>query len=188
MSAEALEARVISAAEAALEAQGYVGPLDVLCGIGWLPGARLDAWRQGRLPTLSDGIQVNPDKVIDALDVLMRWATANGLTPSAADYVARTRDRRRLVFVSSDRPAIEDIFRTHWVSPDLSDAKKRQLAERQSRPPDLVVIQAIRDWKCEECGMTGDLMIMEGEGPLCLQCADMDHLVLLGAGDAALTR
>jgi len=29
---------------------------------------------------------------------------------------------------------------------------------------------------------------MEGAGPVCLTCADMDHLVYLPAGDAALTR
>jgi len=29
---------------------------------------------------------------------------------------------------------------------------------------------------------------MEGPGPLCLGCADLDHLVFLAAGDAALTR
>ncbi len=29
---------------------------------------------------------------------------------------------------------------------------------------------------------------MEGPGPLCLECADMDHLVVLPPGDAALTR
>jgi hypothetical protein len=29
---------------------------------------------------------------------------------------------------------------------------------------------------------------MEGDGPLCLACAEMGHLVLLPAGDAALTR
>jgi hypothetical protein len=29
---------------------------------------------------------------------------------------------------------------------------------------------------------------MEGAGPLCMACADMDHLVFLASGDAALTR
>src|SRR6267143_2948863 len=29
---------------------------------------------------------------------------------------------------------------------------------------------------------------MEGPGPLCLACAELDHLVFLGRGDAALTR
>ena len=31
-----LEERVVKAAEAALEAKGYVSPLDVVIGIGWL--------------------------------------------------------------------------------------------------------------------------------------------------------
>ena len=34
----------------------------------------------------------------------------------------------------------------------------------------------------------GDFLIMEDAGPLCLTCADMDHLVFVPAGDAALTR
>lgn len=29
---------------------------------------------------------------------------------------------------------------------------------------------------------------MDEPGPVCLTCAEMDHLVFLGAGDAALTR
>jgi len=35
---------------------------------------------------------------------------------------------------------------------------------------------------------SGDLLVMEGPGPLCLACAELDHLVFLGRGDAALTR
>ncbi len=46
----------------------------------------------------------------------------------------------------------------------------------------------IKDWTCANCGDTGEFLIMDGSGPLCLTCADMDHLVFLGAGDAALTR
>ena len=34
----------------------------------------------------------------------------------------------------------------------------------------------------------GRLLLMEGPGPLRMRCADMDHLVFLPAGDAALTR
>ena len=36
MSSEALEKRVVAAAEAALAERGYVAPLDVLVGVGWL--------------------------------------------------------------------------------------------------------------------------------------------------------
>ena len=58
-------------------------------------------------------------------------------------------------------------------------------AERSSG---LVVIQPVRDWTCAECSGTGDLLRMDDAGPLCLSCADLDHLVFLPSGDAALTR
>jgi hypothetical protein len=57
-----------------------------------------------------------------------------------------------------------------------------------SRSPDLVVIEPLREWTCTSCGGSGSLLFMEGPGPLCLGCADMDHLVFLPAGDAALSR
>ena len=53
---------------------------------------------------------------------------------------------------------------------------------------ELVVISPLSDWTCRECQGTGDLLVMEGPGPLCLACAELDHLVFLGSGDAALTR
>jgi hypothetical protein len=53
---------------------------------------------------------------------------------------------------------------------------------------ELLVIQPVRDWTCAQCQGTGDLLIMDEPGPLCLACADLDHLVFLPAGDAALTR
>jgi hypothetical protein len=58
----------------------------------------------------------------------------------------------------------------------------------QDSPPDLVVVEPVRDWTCTECKGTGDLLIMDDAGPLCLACADMDHLVFLPSGEAALTR
>src|SRR6266566_333181 len=59
---------------------------------------------------------------------------------------------------------------------------------QQESAPGLVIIQPIRDWACAECGGTGDLLRMDDAGPLCLTCADLDHLAFLPAGDAALTR
>jgi hypothetical protein len=56
------------------------------------------------------------------------------------------------------------------------------------RSSGMLVIQPIRDWTCCECGATGDLLRMEDAGPLCLNCSDLDHLVFLPSGDAALTR
>lgn len=57
-----------------------------------------------------------------------------------------------------------------------------------SRPPDLLVICPLRDWTCQLCGGTGALLRMERPGPVCLSCADLDHLTFLPSGNAALTR
>ena len=59
---------------------------------------------------------------------------------------------------------------------------------QQQGAPRLLVIQPIRDWACAECGGTDVLLRMDDVGPLCLACADLDHLVFLPAGDTALTR
>ena len=78
---------------------------------------------------------------------------------------------------------------THWITPDLPDKQAERVIERQSAPPDLLVIQPSKDFTCAECGdSSGDLLTMDDAGPLCMSCADMDHLVFLPAGDAALTR
>src|SRR5690242_14939653 len=38
------------------------------------------------------------------------------------------------------KPSIEEAYRTHWVSPRLSEAKHQRLVETASRAPELVVI------------------------------------------------
>lgn len=40
----------------------------------------------------------------------------------------------------------------------------------------LVVVSALKDWSCAECGGGGSLLTMDDRGPLCLSCADLDHL------------
>jgi len=117
------------------------------------------------------------------------WARDRGLRPSETAYVARTRDRRSLRFSESGAPDVERAYRTHWVSPELSPKEQQRVADQQSKPPDLVVIRPRRAFTCTDCGESGEgLLFMEGPGPLCLACADLDHLVFLPSGDAALTR
>jgi hypothetical protein len=62
------------------------------------------------------------------------------------------------------------------------------VGKAQSKPPDLVVISPLKDWSCSSCGGSGDLLKMEESRPVCMTCADLDHLVFLPSGDAALTR
>jgi hypothetical protein len=183
-----LEQQVVGVAEAALAEREFVTPIEVLVGLGWLQPRRVQEWRQGRVAYLEAVVEAGLGKISTALRLFRRWARSRGLKPSETGYVERSRGRRPLRFSKSGDPEIERAYRTHWVSPGLSERKRERLAERHSRPPELVVVSPIKAWTCTGCGGSGELLIMEGAGPLCMGCADMDHLVFLEAGDAALTR
>jgi len=183
-----LERRVVAAAEATLTRSKSVSPLDVLAQIGWLPESLVDDWRRGRVDYLERVVSVQPDKLATALGHLRRWAVREGLEPNEVAYVAATRDRRPLRFTADGDQAAERAWRTHWTRPDLSAAARERSTKRQSRAPDLVVIEPLNQWTCTACGGSGSYLFMEGPGPLCLGCADMDHLVFLPAGNAALSR
>jgi hypothetical protein len=188
MSRESLQSRVVSAAEAALARSNTVSALDVLHGIGWLPANRVDEWRQGRLGHLEQALNVRPDRLAKVMTALRRWAEDGGLRPVEVPYVSATRDRAPLRFTADGDEAAERAFRTHWLSPDLSEAKRARVIQRESAAPDLVVMVPLKEWTCAGCHGTGDLLVMEDGRPTCLTCTDMDHLVFLPAGDAALTR
>ena len=56
---------------------------------------------------------------------------------------------------------------------------------------DLKVIISHRDSSCDECHEAlgrQAWIVLEGGRAFCLACADLDHLVFLPSGDAALTR
>lgn len=167
----------------------FVSAIDVLVGVGWLEPRRVDEWRQGRVEYLERATIASLGKISTAMRCFRRWAQKRGLQPSETVYVARTRDRRPLRFSRSGDPAIERAYRTHWVSPELSERKRARLAERQSRPPELLVISPVKEFACSACASEGGgWLMMEDSGPVCMACADMDHLVFLPSGDAALTR
>lgn len=61
--------------------------------------------------------------------------------------------------------------------------------QQEAKEP--VVFSIVRSSKCSECGddlYPGNFLTMEKGKPLCLECADLDHLVYLPRGDTALTR
>ena len=57
---------------------------------------------------------------------------------------------------------------------------------------ELKVFITTREASCDECGedlgRKAWIVLVEDKGALCLACADLDHLLFLPAGDAALTR
>lgn len=191
MARQDIEERVRRVSEQMLAEQQYVSPIDVLLGLGWLAPPHVDRWRQGRVPYLEKVVQGSLGKVSTAMAEFRRWARARGLTPSETAYLARTRDRRQLRFSASGDPKIEQAYRTHWVSPELSERKRERLVEKQNRPPELVVVSARKPWTCATCRIefgSGAILLMQDEGPHCLDCADLGHLEYLPAGNRALTR
>lgn len=183
-----MKSRVVAAAEDALSRQGCVTPVDVCLGLGWLQDSNVDDWRRGRVDDLECFLPVHDDRLTLLLGYLHDWARGRGLQHAEGEYIAATTDRRQLHFLSNGLPAEEVAWRTRWVSLDLPERKRDRVTKAEDAPPDLVVVQPIRDWACAECHGTGDLLSMDDKGPLCLACADLDHLVFLPAGDAALTR
>lgn len=178
-------------AEHTLAEQRVVSSVDVLLGLGWLSSSHVDEWRQGRVPHLEKVIQANLSKIYTAMEEFRRWARERHLQPSETAYAARTRDRRALRFSVTGKPAIERAYRTHWMSPELSERKRERLAERQNRPPELLVIASTKPWTSAGCGAefgAGEFLMMDDAGPHCMECVDLGHLDFLPAGDAALTR
>ncbi|MEU4323764.1 DUF2293 domain-containing protein [Nonomuraea dietziae] len=185
MSRPNLARRVADAAEIALTTRKYVTFIDVVTGLRWLHSRHVDTWRQGRSATLGELAAVDDARLLDAAAALREWALSRGLRPMETPYLSGSRERRELRFTAAGE---QGSFRVHWISPDLSDARVKQLAERQSKAPDLVVVAPLETWTCATCGDTGPYLIMEDDRPHCLTCADLDHLVFLPSGDAALSR
>jgi len=189
---EELKRRVVRAAEAALAHHQYVSAIDVLTGTGLLAPTHVEAWRKGRIDFLAETIQANPEKISQSTAVFRQWALEKGLKPLETHYVRRTRTGTvDLRFSNSGDPAIEQNYRTHYVSPTLSESKQERLTQKLSSPAQPVVFEILRDSACSECGAElaqGSFLLMEAEQPLCLPCARLDDLEYLPAGDAALTR
>jgi hypothetical protein len=187
-----LESRVHRAAEAALSRQKYVSAIDVLCGMGLLTSAHVDDWRKGRVDFLERVIQGNLKKISSSMAIFRRWATEKGLKPSETGYVRHTRGGPlALQFTKSGNPGIEKSYRTHYVSPELSEKKQQRLKDKLNQPMKPVVFQNLREAQCSECGAEierGSFLYMDLQQPLCLHCARLDNLEFLPSGDAALTR
>jgi hypothetical protein len=143
----------------------------------------------GQIDCLEFAVRANLSRISEAMKLFRSWATERRLFPSETHCIARTPQRQALRFSVSGDPTIEQLYRTHWVSRDLSKAKQERLAERTSRAPELVVIRPLNEaWTCHRCGGSGDLLVMENGGPACLRCVGLDDLAFLPTGDALLTR
>ncbi|NAS24240.1 DUF2293 domain-containing protein [Herbidospora sp. NEAU-GS84] len=180
--------RVAEAAEIALATRKYVTVVDVLTGLRWVHHRHIESWRQGRAGSLEELAAVDAARMTDAAALLAEWAGDKGLIAGETVYVSGSRDRSALRFTRDGSEEQERNFHRQWISPAMSEARRRRLTETQNRPPDLRVLVPQEPWRCAGCRDTGPYLIMEDASPHCLTCADMDHLVMLPAGNAALSR
>ena len=158
-----LEGRAIQAAEAALAHHQYVSAIDVLTGMGLLAPAQLDAWRKGRVDFLERVIQGNLKKISASMKAFRLWARAKGLKPSETGYKRGSMDLR---FSKSGDPGIERSYRTHYVSPALTELKLQRINERIEKAERPVVFQIVTDSQCSECGAElyrGSFLLMEAQ-------------------------
>jgi hypothetical protein len=125
-----LAARVAGAAWTALAVQGFVSPIDVLIGLGWLDMGRVERWRRGEIPYLERVVEANLPRISEAMKAFRSWAADRGLKARETAYLRRAPPRRPLVFSRSGRPEIEKLYRTHWVSRQLPEKKREPLLEK----------------------------------------------------------
>lgn len=187
-----LRERVEQAAEEMLEADGSVGPLELLQQMNWLAPSHITSWRKGIIPSLAECMQGSPEKRGKAFRYFEQWAQKRGLKPVTVPYVRATPGGELPLHVmTEDDPATEEFFRTHYIPGDLSAGRTERAAGKLRKPPDIVVFQTVSpSVTCTECNteiLKGGLLFMEKKQPLCLSCADLDHLDFLPSGDAALT-
>jgi hypothetical protein len=187
--------RVVQAAEAALEKDGSVGPLELFRNMGFLHPCHIECWRKGNeyYPALRPWIQVGPEKFEKSINYFQQWVEQRCLRPIEAAYTRRVPGGVQELRVTEDAdPAWEKFYRIRYAPADLPEKKTARLTEKLQRPPDLVVFEMVSEaGKCSECGielLQGDYLFKENNLLLCLACADLDHLVFLPAGDTALTR
>lgn len=154
-----------------------------------------EAWQKGHedFRTLEKHLQVGPAKFDHTRRHFADWVKERGLVPVLAPYSRRTLQGVEPLQITLDgNPEREKLYHTRYAPANLSERKARALTQKLSKAPDLVVFQKVsEEGNCSECGAElnrGDLLFMESNRPLCLGCADLDHLVFLPAGDLALTR
>jgi len=188
-----LNERVELAADAVLQANGSVGPLELLMEMRLLSPSHFTSWQKGIIPALDDVIQGSPEKLQRSFEYFRQWAWNREMKAIKIPYQRNTpAGTVSLHVTSSGDSALEDFYQTRYVPGELSTAKTEHTVAKMGKPQDIVVFETVsRSVICPECKnelSKGDFLFMEKGQPLCLSCADLDHLDYLPSGNAALTR
>ncbi|OGV70719.1 MAG: hypothetical protein A3K19_27400 [Lentisphaerae bacterium RIFOXYB12_FULL_65_16] len=194
MDRDSLAERVAEAAERVLARQPSVSALDLLMAMRWLERVHVEMWQKGHdtFPFLEPRMQSRREKRVRVIQEFQHWAADRGLTGFRSRYLPRSRGAETELPITADADtALEDLYRVSFLRPGLSPKRQEATVEKAQKAPELAVFEAFHDQACSECNATveaGGLVFMEKGKPVCLTCADLDHLTLLPSGDPALTR
>jgi hypothetical protein len=188
-----LKERVELAANAVLKANGFVGPLELLQQMRLLASSHFTSWQKGIIPKLEDVIQGSPERLHRSFQHFRQWAQDRDMKHVRVPYLRNTTGGEIPLRVTTGAdPEWEAFFHTRYIPNNLSSAKTERTVAKLSKPQDIVVFQTVSaSVICTECKtelFKGNFLFMEKGKPLCLNCADLDHLEFLPSGDAALTR
>jgi hypothetical protein len=146
-----LHKRVVVAASKALAEKGWVSSIDVLVGMGWLSQDHVEAWRRGQAPYLEGVIQAGLGKISTAMRDLHDWAASQGLKPSRTEYL-RSNQQSPLQFSKSGHPALEERYRTHWISQACAKRTREQRKDGSRKVTERLVYVPLRQSHCDSCG------------------------------------
>jgi hypothetical protein len=114
-------------AESALADHQYVSFIDVLTGMNLLHN--VETWHNGRLQYLDELMQGGPEKLLKTIEIFYQWAAARGLRsedlPPHASFIPRPPK-----YTASQYPVLEQAFRLHFVSTELTEKKLEKLREK----------------------------------------------------------
>lgn len=191
----ALQQRVHRAAEQCLERDGAVGPLELLQQMLFLQPVHFQGWQKGNpyYAALEPHIQCGPAKLEKTYQHFQAWVRQRGLVPVEVPYRRWTPGGPEILPVTADGDvARERFFRTRYAPAEQTEKKAKKLRDKLDKAPELVVYELTSPAsQCSQCQaeiLKGSLLFLKQNQPLCLACADLDQLVFLPSGDAALTR
>ena len=192
---QSIRVRTIKAAEVVLARDRSVGPLELLVQLNFIQFAHYREWK-GQNPyydSLTAHIQCGEKKLQQCYAAFSAWIKEQRLEPFLVQYQGASRNGQVELRITPDGNEQEELFfKTHYRKSGLPDAQKKRIENKKNKAPDLMVFQKIGEPStCHECEMViegGDMFMLEKKQPLCLECADLDHLEFLPSGDATLTR
>lgn len=116
--------RIVKAVESALQANGFVTPIEVFVAMGLLEKERVEDWRRGRIPYLEKVITCNLAKAGRILRILRFHAHDLNLKPSPTAYRRRGGGgKMALRFSKSGEHRIEEAYALHLVRLGKASAK-----------------------------------------------------------------